>query len=193
MVWLLEQPFSRVGRFKIRARHLSRVGWCRVRGHSAASPRRAHGRVSRGHPTPPRWVGRATWAWPRPVAASRWPRTLLPNLTLPPLVSPRPCCHCRRVTPVLASARCIVLPPPWPNWVPSARDRARRRHAINGSAVRGPWLVRDARTHSLMLGHRSLSHNRSRPAKARTNRAHLSCPISLFLPLLSAAVKSWSR
>ena len=45
LVWLLEQQFGRVGRFKIRARHMSRVGWRQVRSHRVASPRRAHGRV----------------------------------------------------------------------------------------------------------------------------------------------------
>ena len=35
LVWLLEQPFGRVERFKIRARHMSRAGWSRGRNHRA--------------------------------------------------------------------------------------------------------------------------------------------------------------
>ena len=60
MVWLLKKLFSRLGRFKVRVRHMSWVGWRCVRGHRAASPRHTHGRVSCGHPVLPRWVGRAT-------------------------------------------------------------------------------------------------------------------------------------
>ena len=35
LVWLLEQPFGRVERFKIRARHMSRAGWPRGRDNRA--------------------------------------------------------------------------------------------------------------------------------------------------------------
>ena len=35
MVSLMEQPFSRFGRFKIRARHMSRAGWLRDYDHRA--------------------------------------------------------------------------------------------------------------------------------------------------------------
>ena len=35
LVWLLEQPFGRVERFKIRACHMSQAGWPRGRDHRA--------------------------------------------------------------------------------------------------------------------------------------------------------------
>ena len=35
LVWLLEQPFGRVERFKIRVRHMSRAGWPHGRDHRA--------------------------------------------------------------------------------------------------------------------------------------------------------------
>ena len=89
LVWLIEQPFGRVERFKIRARHMSRAGWPRGRDHRArafgvaALVARARAAM-RGRPWLPLaclWLG------------CRWPRRAIMK-PLPALSPRRRIRHC---------------------------------------------------------------------------------------------------
>ena len=90
LVWLLEQPFGRVERFKICARHMSQAGWPRGHDHRA----RAFGvttlvacarAATHGQP----WLPLA-WLW----ISCRWPLRAMTK----PLLALSPRCRVRHTT-----------------------------------------------------------------------------------------------
>ena len=120
LVWLLEQPFGRVERFKIRVRHMSRAGWPRGRDHCAREFGIAtlviHACVAvRGWP----WLPLA-WLW----LGYRWPRRAMMKPL--PALSPRSRVHhaaswCYRPTSchaAIACHRCSRFPAHYPAALP---------------------------------------------------------------------------
>lgn len=88
-----------------------------------------------------------------------------------------------------ATLRCLSLA----KWMPSACGHARRHHAFNGAAARGPWPIADARTRPLRLDKGPSATTTAPRQGARSRISGRTCRPFIFpsTPLLSAAVASW--